>query len=411
MLYAGCLLRRAFAAFLLILSAATSRANADSKPSELTIVPVLGGDSDVGFGGGYLLSYARTPRGYEPYLWRLESGGVITFKPADAGEPGGLSVPYVDDYLLFEFPHLLRDRLELRLRLSYTRESILKFYGLGNASRPLPGLDSGDSYYEHQRVHPTLLWLSTFHVSERFDLLWGLAYTHNWLTVPEGTLLARTMAEGDGVARRLLGNVTNHGAFAVSAGAAFDTRDDEVATERGQYYEARLDLAPGGVRALPHAWGRLTASAQAHAPLLPKRLSFAARVVSDLLFGDAPFYELPRYSDTFFGGGKGIRGVPAQRYWGKAKVFSNLELRANLVPFKFWSKTNWLGVTGFFDCGRLWTEYARRPELDGSGLGLKFGAGGGLRVTAGTSFVIRADVAYSPDASPIGAYLTSGHMF
>ena len=50
-------------------------------------------------------------------------------------------------------------------------------------------------------------------------------------------------------------------------------------------------------------------------------------------------------------------------------------------------------------------------ELDGSGLGLKYGVGGGVRLQQGKTFVIRVDVAWSPDARPIGAYLTAGHAF
>jgi outer membrane protein assembly factor BamA len=129
------------------------------------------------------------------------------------------------------------------------------------------------------------------------------------------------------------------------------------------------------------------------------------------LFGAAPFYELPRYDDVYFGGAFGVRGVPSQRFWGKAKILSNLELRSELFSFSFWNKRNIFGLTAFFDSGRVWAGYASHPELDGTGLGLKFGTGAGVRLVAGSSFVLRLDVAYSPDAHPYGIYLTSGHTF
>jgi hypothetical protein len=65
----------------------------------------------------------------------------------------------------------------------------------------------------------------------------------------------------------------------------------------------------------------------------------------------------------------------------------------------------------FTDFGRLWAGTTSHPELDGSGLGLKYGLGGGLRLQDGKTFVIRADVAWSPEARPVGAYLTAGHAF
>jgi hypothetical protein len=70
-----------------------------------------------------------------------------------------------------------------------------------------------------------------------------------------------------------------------------------------------------------------------------------------------------------------------------------------------------VGITGFGDFGRSWSDYESDPELDGDGIGLKYGLGGGLRVTSGKSFVLRLDVAWSPDANPVSAYLISGHHF
>ena len=137
------------------------------------------------------------------------------------------------------------------------------------------------------------------------------------------------------------------------------------------------------------------------------------RGVADLLFGNPPIYELARYEQTgAFGGPNGVRGVPGQRYHGKVKFFGNAELRKNLFDFEFLGKTNKFGVAAFVDGGRLFADYEPRPELDGGKeLGLKIGAGGGIRLQAGQSFVIRADVAWSPDARPVGAYLASGHIF
>ena len=71
-----------------------------------------------------------------------------------------------------------------------------------------------------------------------------------------------------------------------------------------------------------------------------------------------------------------------------------------------------LALAAFFDCGRVWTELGRaHPELDGTGVGLKYGIGGGLRLQEGKTFVVRADLAWSPDATPIGAYFAAGQIF
>jgi hypothetical protein len=43
--------------------------------------------------------------------------------------------------------------------------------------------------------------------------------------------------------------------------------------------------------------------------------------------------------------------------------------------------------------------------------GLEYGTGFGLRIRQGKAFVVRGDVAWSPDDRPIAGYFTAGHTF
>ena len=147
-------------------------------------------------------------------------------------------------------------------------------------------------------------------------------------------------------------------------------------------------------------------------PLFSKRVTLALRLVGDVLFGDVPFYELSRAVDTYaVGGSNGVRGVPAQRYRGKVKVIGNMELRVRLFDIRPFGKLFTVGAAGFLDGGRVWADTRPHPELDGSTLNLKYGIGGGLRLMSGTAFVLRADVAWSPDATPVGGYVIAGECF
>jgi outer membrane translocation and assembly module TamA len=138
----------------------------------------------------------------------------------------------------------------------------------------------------------------------------------------------------------------------------------------------------------------------------------ATRAVFDVLMGHVPFYELSRFEETSaLGGLKGVRGVPAQRYYGKVKLFGNLELRARVTEFSLLNKRYVLGMVAFLDGGRLWSDFTPERALDGSGLGLKYGTGAGIRLQEGKTFVIRADLAWSPDARPVGGYLAAGQIF
>lgn len=390
--------------------AAESASKPEKRETEFTIVPFVGGNSDMGFGGGYIASLARLDPELDPYLYRIETAGAIT---VGRDEASGWRVPYTDIYLLLSFPNLVPDHLGLDLRVSYTLESNLKYYGVGNASRIDEGLDPSDSFFEHSRAHPTIRATFEYRVAP-FAFTLGASYTQNWFEVPEGTRLAGDMVSPDADVRELIGRAATHGAPKLAVGVAWDTRDDETSPTRGLYITEQLEVTPGTFGDANYRFARLDTAVHVFVPLIPRdrRLVFAARAVNDLLFGDPPFYELPRFEDTFaIGGAKGVRGVPGQRYYGKIKAFTNFELRSELFSARILGDERRFGVAAFADVGRLWADYRRDPALDGTGLGLKYGLGGGLRVASGETFVLRLDVAWSPDANPIGGYLLAGHIF
>src|SRR6185369_5222721 len=122
---------------------------------ELNIVPLVGGDSDVGIGVGQISDVAGLVPGPQLYRWRLESGTFITFK-LRGEEMDHLVVPFQDYYLLWTQPRLgTGGRVRVDVRASFTDETTLKFYGVGNATpRPPPTVSDADR--EYGRIHPTL---------------------------------------------------------------------------------------------------------------------------------------------------------------------------------------------------------------------------------------------------------------
>ena len=74
-----------------------------------------------------------------------------------------------------------------------------------------------------------------------------------------------------------------------------------------------------------------------------------------------------------------------RREWavGRVKVLGNLELRAMFLSFMLFDQRWRLGTSAVADAGRLWADYRIDPVLDGTGLGLKYGLGGGPRLQIG----------------------------
>jgi outer membrane protein assembly factor BamA len=374
---------------------------------EFNLLPVAGGTTDIGFGGGYFAGLARVLSGYDPYLWNIESAGLVTFKiRAD----GRLLLPYQDAYLKVTVPRLFGAPLRLEIRSEYSWETTLGYYGLGNASPP--SATTGAPYNEYGRVHPEVVidqqWRVVDHVSARA----GVGYSLSWLQIDPSSKLAFDMRTGAPEVKRLLGSFDGHAVSTVNGAIQWDNRDNEVSSHSGSYDSLGLKVSPGGTTLFPNRYAEATGIVRAFVPVAGSHVTLAVRLVGDVLIGQAPFYELARFEDTYaLGGQNGVRGVPAQRYYGKVKVLGNVEVRSEIVPFHLLGKPMLFGVVGFCDGGRVWADTSPHPELDGTGVGLKYGVGGGLRLQSGSSFVLRADVAWSPDASPVGGYFSAGQMF
>jgi hypothetical protein len=380
---------------------------AGANPTEFNILPLVGGDSDVGIGFGQLSNFAGLSPGVQPFVWELESAAFISFKIRD----GGLVVPYQDYSIALHLPNLGAHHLRLDLRAAFTDETTLKFYGIGNASpAPAPGTPVEDTEYE--RIHPTLLAEARAPIFGNVYVTGGSILTYNRLSVSPSSVLGRYATTGPADGRPFVGAFATHAVELLELGLQYDNRDNEIDPRSGQYHAAQIRVSPKLGSFLPYAYERVTLTARGYVPVT-SRITLSARIVGDALLGDAPFYELARYEETpAIGGVNAIRGVPAARYYGRVKLFGNVEARSDLFGFHLRSKAMKLGVAAFFDGGRSWTElWHAHPDLDGTGLGLKYGIGGGLRLQQGETFVVRADVAYSPDASPVGAYFTAGQIF
>lgn len=207
------------------------------------------------------------------------------------------------------------------------------------------------------------------------------------------------------------------GVVVPSVGVLYDTRDREVLTQRGLFYELSMRIASvfPDTAATYAAW---------HVTLrqyltLPGDVIFATRLVLDAAAGNVPVFDLSQYGSftpsSAIGGEDGVRGVPAALYYGRVKVLGNVELRRMLFGVKPFGASLRFGLDAFFDAGRVWLNID--DPRDGKRLGLRFGVGGGLLVLWGEAALFRAEIAYSPDASianpgfPAALYLADDVIF
>lgn len=375
------------------------RGHDGASKSETGLLPLIGGDTDIGLGIGAIGSVAMFDATHHPYRWEIQFSAFAATKSSIT------SPSYEDTYVRITFAELMNGKLRLEIRPSFTRDTTLPFYGIGNAAAaPSTTMPQRDFY---QRIHPALAVTTRWLVSKPWSVLLAGQYIYNRTEFDPTSTAAMDLATVDPNALR------PHSVVKLQTGLVYDTRDNEVSTTEGQYHQVTFRVSPSAGTALPYQYEQLTATARFYTTVIPGRMVLAVRGVFDMQFGDVPFYELSRYEDTSaIGGGLAVRGVPSYRYYGKVKAFGNVELRTALTRFDLWGRKLKLGVATFVDAGRLWSGMPNpRPELDGSGLGLHYGVGSGLRLQQGQTFVVRADVAWSPDARPVGAYVMADEMF
>lgn len=341
-------------------------------------------------------------------MWNIESASLVTVKVTD-GRP---VLPFIDVYFKLTVPRWLGLPLRLEVRPSFTAESAIFYYGLGNASSDQRPPRAPDSYFQYGRTHPSLDADVRFKIVDHVAGHVGARYTQNWIQTQADSKLVLDARTGSPEVKSLLDSLAQGGVALLKYGLQLDTRDNETSTHAGTFDTVDLRLSPGGTSWLPYRYAQATVAARGFIPIAKPSLTLAGRLVGDLLLGDPPFYELARALDTYaIGGTNGIRGVPAQRYYGKAKVIGNLELRMELFTFRALKKKMIFGTVAFVDAGRLWADTTPQPALDGTGLGLHFGVGGGVRLQSGSAFILRGDVAWSPDARPVGGYFSAGQLF
>jgi outer membrane protein assembly factor BamA len=176
------------------------------------------------------------------------------------------------------------------------------------------------------------------------------------------------------------------------AGLLYDTRDDEVAANRGVLLQAIHAVASSKV-AGDLSYTRTTATAAGYYPLR-ENVTVAGRFVAQGMTGtprlgsyylveaaDRPYYGL--------GGGMSHRALFDNRYLGPQKLFLNLDVRYHVLNLP---RTARATLLAFCDMGRVFQD----QSLQLTTAGLKVGAGGGAFLQIGRAGIVGVTAGYGP---------------
>ena len=122
-------------------------------------------------------------------------------------------------------------------------------------------------------------------------------------------------------------------------------------------------------------------------PSLSPQITLASRVGVSHNVGDFPFY-----GANTLGGTTNLRGWRSHRFAGRTSFYTNTELRVKLLNFSTYLAVGDIGLLGFLDNGRVWTEADPTP-----GDSWHQGYGGGLWITFFDAVVINATMGFSEE--------------
>lgn len=386
---------------------ATEKERPDPHSTEIAIIPILSINSDEGYGLGVALSFARFQPDADPYVWRIRGILYLTLRE---GVDGKLEVPVQNHGVDLDLPHVGGTPYRLGLRVGYRRK-IVDYHGLGG--RKLTTIPAGPNttrrYFQYNRSEA---YIETKHRLPLGSHLFGLLKLSGhywWPEVLPGSKLADDLAgQADVDAQYVAGAL--HGTrehLQLKAGLAlqWDTRDEEVNPTSGMFHDVSACLA-GGATGERFTYFGANATARFYVSLLGPKLVLALRARADLRWGDTPIYDLLVLGQELL-----LRGVPNGLLNGRASALGTVELRSLFLPFDIFGQHLTLGAVAFADTGYLWADAIHpRPALDPAiGHGLSVAVGGGLRLRWGRAFVLRFDVAWSPDG--VGYYVNVDQTF
>jgi hypothetical protein len=377
---------------------------------EVAALPLIGGDSDIGFEFGAVGTLSHFSNGTVPYEWNMD---LVLAASVKSG-PSGAEITQQNYQWNIDVPAVGGGAVRINPQVSYNRTVNQLYFGIGNATTPHAPAGASARYFEFDDRQARVRDLNRIALGGPIDAMTGVTYRFEDPGPYANGKLAQDVAAGKVIGVDPMSLVT------LAGGIVYDTRDSEIFPRQGSYHQIGLRGTVGvpfdaGVR-----YGAAGAMLATYKPM-GGPFVLALRGVADLEFGGVPVYDLytggPFQTYEMPGGSAAIRGVPDGRYSGLVKVFGNAEVRALLVRFRIAGQRFRVGGNVLFDAGRLWADYTFTSPLDGRGLGIKWGAGGGLYLQWGQAAVFRLEVAYSPDAAsenpslPLGIYVEDGVMF
>lgn len=163
-----------------------------------------------------------------------------------------------------------------------------------------------------------------------------------------------------------------------------DRRNNKLLPTQGSYVNIKLE-SMAGLNSYSRGFTQIAAQAAFYVHFADTVITLADRVGGGATFGGAAFYQ-----SLFLGGQGNLLGYKAYRFAGKDMAFNNFEARIKLFSVASYILPGELGLTGFFDTGRVWADKESSDKWH-------TGQGGGIYFMPAGLTLFQVVAAHSPE--------------
>jgi hypothetical protein len=176
-----------------------------------------------------------------------------------------------------------------------------------------------------------------------------------------------------------------------------DKRNNRIFPAKGSFINIRFQ-GYRGLNSASKTYVQVLPEAAFYLPLNARgTIVLAERLGGGITLGKTAFYQ-----SLFIGGHENLLGYRQYRFAGQHAIYNNLELRIKLADFASYFLPGQLGITTFFDIGRVWEKHDNSGEWHS-------GVGGGFYFAPAQMVVLQLVAGYSKEG--LLPYFTLGFRF
>lgn len=303
------------------------------------VLPLIYGsynrDDGVFLGGGFQ---------YTQHGWRKEPFASRHRLLADiAVATGAFNIEYKGEYTN------VFGQWNLETIIDIQKPVVNNFFGIGNES--VYEVDRGIDYYR-LRVEDNSYYLAIYNeFSNTGKFLFGVHQKSIEIEERDNTFIT-SPGFNEFPTDALFSDRRHYGGLYGTL--EFDTRDEKLLPTRGLYWENEVSSYQGlskNTNDFTHIHSNL---ALYYSFQFPAIVTLASRTGYAHNFGEFVYDEF--YNANTLGGRSNLRGYRKTRFYGRTTFYQNVDLRLKLLDFSSILFPGKLGVHGFYDIGRVWTE-------------------------------------------------------